>query len=207
MNPDQSLPTPEKGPRGESPEGAASFEGAAFALPTGARIDSISSMVCQGMGRGDLEFIVETFTGREPHGEAFEELWGWVTSAPHDTLFARAPTDETLLALASESASWDIGRRTLVGMVEYYASLRVERGIWAGITVTVSHLEGTGEGEKVLFSALVQPGGLTDSRETTLLRLVRLLGLSGCRPGQNGSDLLGYSTTLSDSGEFCLFIG
>jgi hypothetical protein len=161
------------------------------------------------MGKEDLRFLIETFGERVVPDEGFEELWAWMTTAPHDTLFARAPLDETLLGLASPTAGWEVGRRTVEGMVEYFATLRVERGAWSGLSITVSHFEGTSDGDRVLFSASV--GRLVDGspecRQARVERLLRLCGLTDCKAGSAGGDLIGRSSTLADSGEFCLFCG
>jgi len=207
---DPSMPTPEKGPRSDK-AGEVPLEGAAFGAPDGARLLAISSLQCPGMGKDDLRFLVETCGGREISDEPFEELWSWVTTAPHDTLFARAPTDETIVALSSEISSWDIGRRTVQGLVEYYAALRFEKGDWRGVTLTVSHFEGANGGERVLFSASVgatvkpEPGGA--ARQALVERLIRLCGLSDFKFGKDGADMLARSATLADSAEFSIFCG
>jgi len=159
------------------------------------------------MGEEDFRFLVHALVGGEPNADGFAEVWRWLTDAPHDTLFARSPTDHYLLELCSHrDQSWDFGRRVSNGVVEYYAILRIEKGDWAGITISANHLENWMSPERIEFSASVGertvPGALL--REERLNRLCRLCGLTDFKPAENGADLVARSRNLS-TGEFSLF--
>lgn len=202
------MPSPEKGPH-ESANKLPSGDMAAFGALCGGRLDAVSALHCNSLGREDVEFLVTVLSERDPPAHEFNELWEWLTSAPHDSGYARSPTDADLAVLAGESSSVEFGRRGDAKQVEYFTTFRVERGGWTGMSFTFSHFEGMVDGDRVLFSASVgaadRPGDLP--REERVNRLVRACGLMNFKAGENGADIIARSGTLIEAGEFCIFLG
>jgi hypothetical protein len=202
------MPSPEKGPQ-ESANKFPSGDMSAFGALCGGRVDAVSSLLCNGLGREDVEFLVTVLGEREPPAHAMNELWEWLTTAPHDSGYARSPTDEDLGALAGETLSVECGRRGNSQELEYFSTFRVEKGGWSGMSLTFSHYEGTAERERVLFSASVgtaeKEGHFAPVERVN--RLVRSCGLMNFKAGENGADIIARSGTLTEAGEFCIFLG
>ena len=206
--PSQNPPSPEKNP--QRPPAESGFPVGPFSLgAAGDRLAGISSLHCADMGRDDICFLITTVSGRDQTSAAFDEVWQWLTNSPHDTLFARGPTDRDLLDLGlSSEQSWELGRRVSNGVVEYFATLRIEGGAWAGITIRASHLENWMQPDRIQFSAIAGPSSIPGAlpREERVGRLCRLCGLTDFKSTGNGADLVARSATL-EAGEFNLFCG
>lgn len=202
------MPSPEKGPH-ESTGKLPGSDIASFRALCGGRLETVSSLHCNDLGREDVEFLLTILTEREPPTHEFNELWEWLISAPHDSGYARSPTDSDVDALASDAISVELGRRGGAKHIEYFVTFRVEQGGWSGMSLSFSHFEGMGESERVLFTASVgaadKPGDFPP--EERVNRLVRACGLMSFKAGENGADIVARSGTLTEAGEFSIFLG